>query len=404
VRENLRLLTLWLALLLSTTEIRAQGIPSTAGKVMALRLESIDVVGTTRLDAKFLHEEFALKDGTALDDQFVMSTRQKILSLGIFKSAILYLKRGSRAGLAKLTIEVEDDDSILTDWGLGGLLGMNYEQRQTTGSTAPPLGYRLELLGRNLFNSLHRGFIMADIDAEGVLRQGRAIYGLPRFTNEDVQFDTEIAATDVRRRYLDANGFGGRVQGIWTESRGAFDFQYGPAMYVNREGRFAVPGFPDAVAGPKVALLRETRLNRFLPGEGYLLNAGFLYAVTKSYQSLLELRSAYTVDVLELALLTVDAKLLTIGKDGFSWRGEGRIDVPLGPSHQGTQKSTDLFMRFRGGRDHFEDTDLSGSAGIFGLRYHSSGFIAEIALEITKSPGQLIDAELDRAAAGARHE
>jgi len=367
-------------------------------RVIAHKLESIELKGSTRTSIEDLQEELGLKTGMPLDDKLVMNTRQKLLSLGLFRSAILYQRKGSKRGLAHLIIEVEDDDTVLTDWAVGGSLAVTQDQDSvsTLDPDTPPLGYRIGLLGRNFFSSMHRGSALIDIDSEGHIREGRIAYGLPRFTREDVQFDTEVTAVDVKSRYLNAQGFGARVQGVWTSSLGASELQYGPAMYVNRKPRFAVGKFPESVAGPKVGYIKETRLNRFFPGEGYSLGASLLGAVTRFDYSILEFQGAYTFSFFKLFWTSFELKALTVGVKGYSLRGENRYDIPLGSVDGSSGELAELFLRLRAGSDEFEEKHLTGTSAILGLRYHSSGFIAEFGFRITKSPKEFLTEEIEK--------
>src|SRR5690606_23777488 len=134
-------------------------------------------------------------------------------------------------------------DSVLSDWALGGELAVTATETSASNTAvdtnSTPMDYRLGLIGRNLFSSMHRGSLLVDIDEQGMFRQGQLAYGLPRFAVEDVQFDAEIAAVDVQHRYLDALGFGGRGQGLWSRSlKHSGELQYGAAMYINRTPRF----------------------------------------------------------------------------------------------------------------------------------------------------------------------
>lgn len=163
------------------------------------RLEEVVIIGSSRISQELLRRELGLHSGVGLDDDLVMETRAKLLSLGIFKSALLLMRKGSKRGLAKLIIEVEDDQSVLTDWALGGTLGITQSERQFGSSSpdSPPLGYRFELIGRNFFKSLHRGAVLLNLDSLGTLRKAELAYGFPRFTHEGTQFDTKIEATNT---------------------------------------------------------------------------------------------------------------------------------------------------------------------------------------------------------------
>jgi hypothetical protein len=324
-----------------------------------------------------------------------MSTRTRLLGLGLFKSAILLMRKGSKPGYARLIVEVEDDDSVLSDWALGGELDVTVSENDASttvegDSSSVPMDYRLALVGRNVFGNLHRASLFADIDAQGKFREGQVAYGLPRFAKEDAQFDAEIAAVDVSHRYLDALGFGAHGQGLWsrTLASGSGEVQYGAAMYVNKKPDFAVPGFPQVVAGPKVAYYRETRLRSFFPDAGHLLGASLLVAPQRADRSVIELTAAKTFNLGDLVWFTLDSRAAGIGFHGYALRAESRFDVPIG-SHDPGQDQGEFFVSLRGGQDRLEKTNLVGSAAVIGVRYHSNGFIAELALKVTKTPDEL---------------
>jgi hypothetical protein len=364
-------------------------------RVRAYKLESVLLNGTDRMTTEEITYELGLVKGVPLDDELVMTTRSRLLSLGLFKSVILIMRKGSKAGFARLIIEVEDDDGVLTDWALGGDLGVTMSEDNATANAnetdQAPLDYHLGLVGRNIGTSLHRMSMNLDINNEGNFREGQIAYGLPRFALEDAQFDAEIAAINVTHRYLSALGFGARGQGLWSHSVDAIgEIQYGAAMYVNQTPNSALPGFPTSVAGPKFAYRKESRLRGFFPGSGSMMGASLLFAPMQTENSVLEVNLAKTWGTKRFAFFTLDANALTVGINGYSFRGEGRLDVPLGIARINEDQS-ELFLRLRGGSDAINDTNLVGSAAILGLRYHSSGFIAEFAIKITRSPEEIID-------------
>lgn len=361
------------------------------------KLETVELTGTTRMTSAQLESELGLVKGTPLDDEFVMSTRSRMLGLGLFKSVILLMRKGTQPGMARLIVEVEDDPGVLSDWALGGELGVTVAESTAPSSVdsgAAPMDYRLGLVGRNLFTDLHRGSLFLDIDSEGEIRQGQLAYGLPRFAKEGAQFDAEIAVVDSYYRYMEAMGFGARGQGLWTRTvAGVGDVQYGAAMYLNKKPRFSVFGFPDAVAGPKIAYFKETRFRGFFPGEGHLIGASLLLAPTDTEESVIELNLAKTWGFGRLFFLTLDGKVLTVGAEGYSVRGETRLDLPLSSGEPGEDQAAG-FLRLRGGHDSVGKVDLVGSMAMIGVRYHSSGFIAELALKITKAPEELAPQDL----------
>ena len=379
-------------------------LAGTPHRVQVYKLESVEISGSTRLTSEQLMQEMGLVRGTSLDDNLVMNTRTRLLGLGLFKSAILMMRRGSKPGMAKLIVEVEDDDNVLSDWAVGGELAVTLDDSSvpTSDPNTAPMDYRLSLVGRNLFTDLHRGAMTLDLDSTGSLKAGQIAYGLPRFTQEDSQFDAQLAVVSPYYRYLDALGFGGRGEGLWSYTLpGLGEIQYGAAMYVNRSPDYAVRGFPDSVAGPKVAFYRETRLHGFFPGAGDLAGASILASVTDPVHSVLEFNLAHTWDVASVLFTTLEGRALAVGSRGYSYRLEARTDLALGRSTPGEDQAA-LFMRLRGGQDGYGDTHLVGSEAIIGLRYHSSGFIAELAVRFTHSPTGLAPKTLGEAAVEAR--
>lgn len=369
----------------------SQGVQQTKQKVSLYRLEKLSLVGSERMTAEQVQTELGLVRGTSLDDELVMSTRSKLLSLGLFRSVILVMKRGSKPGWAELVIQVEDDETVFSDWALGGEATMTFGESDvsTLSSKATPLGYRLGLIGRNLFRRMHRGFLTVDLDGLGVLRSVEGAYGLPRFANEDTQFDIEGRAVDITRRYLDAMAFADKMEALWTQSLSDFDeIQYGPVMYLNRPPRFGFPDFPKIAAGPKLAYGKETRVLGFLPGRGYHYGSSLLLSMVDIQESVTEVSVAGTYDLLRVLYATLDAQGSTVGTYGVSWRTEGRLDVPItAKTRNGDQAAA--FLRLRSGIDRCHETDFFGSEAILGIRYHSSGFIAEFAVQFTQTPDRL---------------
>jgi len=378
-------------------------VNSSTGRVVAYKLESVELIGTDRISKESIVDELELTTDRPLNDDLVMNTRQRLLGLGLFKSAILIMRKGSKPGYARLVIQVEDDESVLTTWGLGGEVGFVFSENAAEQADVKnsPMGYRLDLVGRNLLNDQHRGNIGMDIDGDGFLRQGNLAYGFPRFADEDVQFDAEVTAVDVSRRYLNAMGFGVKMQGIWTQSFGEnSDWQFGPAMYMNRGSRFRVPAFPDSLPGPKIGYVRETRLHSFFPSSGSLIAASVLVPPTQANYTVLDLNLANTINFSRYLAVTVDGHVVAVGAAGLSVRGETRFDTPLNALSSGDEHAM-LFLRLRAGGDRFEETRMSGSAAILGIRYHSSAFIAELAFQVTRSP-QDLSKEVDKSAEGPR--
>ena len=80
---------------------------------------------------------------------------------------------------------------------------------------------------------------------------------------------------------------------------------------------------------------------------------------------------------------------LAVGKKGFSSRLESRFDVPINYQPGSAKNLTELYIQMRAGNDQFSDLHLFGTSATLGVRYHSAGFIAELAIKFTKTPEEL---------------
>jgi len=350
-------------------------------------IESVEISGTSRLTPEQAAAEFGLKAGVKIGDDLVFTVRQKILSLGVFRSATLLLKKGAQPGHVRVLLQIEDDPDVLTDWALGGEVGMTYRDRQAVaaGTSGPPLGYRLGLVSRNLFRNFHRAGAWVDIDGVGIARAGQFLYGLPRFAAEDVQFDFRLSAVDVAHRYLDASSYAQRVEAVWSSEFGDYSrLSYGTIMLQNT-GRMAMPYFPSFLAGPSAGYSYETRVQGFLPGNGFKFFGQFIYAPLESHLSVMELSSARTWIFDESVWITPSIDLQTTGVRGMNGRAELRLDVPLNEAWSSRDQAA-VYFRMRAGGDRYEDKTLAGSAALIGLRYFSSGFIADLGFHVTRSP------------------
>ena len=288
-------------------------------------------------------------------------------------------------GHVDLNIEIEDDPSVLGPWAIGGTLMVTHGEprAQTLTEDQPPLGFRGELVSRNLFGALHRGQIMVDIDSVGVYRNITASYGFPRFSQEGIQFDANLRVTDVEHRYWDAMGFGSEGTAIWSYDTGSGTFKYGLGLLANRPPRFTVPGFPKSLIGPKFSYEYETRLHRFLPTEGYRIQPSLLLPPGNYDQTLFRIDAAITEKFFGDSMISMEGALQSVGSLGVSGRFSIQWDIPLDQNQDQGALSTLI-----GNRASIATIGISfkGRSATFGLRYHSFGFIAELALKITDSP------------------
>lgn len=355
----------------------------------AFYLESFVLKGTSRIGKEFLINELNLRPNTHLTSGFVEKIRNSLLGLGIFRSVILYMRKGSQPGKIKLIIEVWDDESVLTDWALGGEVAMTYGEPKVVdaSSDSAALGYRFGLIGRNIFKSLHRSSVMIDIDSMGHFCEGQFAYGLPKFTEEDINFNTSVKITNTLRRYINAMGFGKKGEAFWTKDLGDFtSIKYGIAMYLNSGEDYSIPYFPKTIAGPKISYGKETRFFSFFPTTGYQYRVALMPVPYKTENSAFETSLAGTYDLNNIIWGTLEGKLLTVGTSGISTRLTAQLDLPIVQSRGRFREFSEIYLRLQAGKDRFEETNYSGSSAVFGLRYHSYGFIAELAFKIVKTP------------------
>lgn len=352
-------------------------------------LESVSVTGSTRLDSESVIRELSLNPELPITDDLVMNARSQLLGLGIYKSVTLYLRKGTSPGHAILVVELEDEDFTIGPWAMAGSFGLTQgESPLNTGSIqGPAVGYRLNLVGRNLFQQMHRGSFTFDTDSFGTVRAAEVAYGLPRFAAEGVAFDTRILVADPRYRYLSVQGFGEKAEALWSWAVEDFDqVQYGIAFYANDQDRFDMPGFPTLLAGPKFGLVRENRLHGFIPGEGYKTGASVILPPAEIALATLELGVAKTARILDWSSITFDTSVLTIATGAQSLRSMLRLDMPV---DKRAGSAALIYISLQGGVDKAKDLSAHGSSATLGMQHHSPGFIAEIALKIVQSPQQL---------------
>jgi len=303
------------------------------------------------------------------------------------------MRKGSVKGKARLIIEVEDDPSVLGNWALGGEIGVTHGEAQAASvdPESPPLGYKLRLVSRNLFQNLYRGDMFIDLDSNGDIRSSRVAIGMPRFASEDAQFDVELSAVDITRRYLDASLFANHIRTSWTTQAGNnAEVQYGVSVLANRKDRFGFPNFPDLLTGPRLGYTKESRLQRFFPSAGSRTHVAAMYVPMQPNHSTFELGGSRTWNAWGASWLSFNLDTMTIGQFGNGARMETRWDWALESSRSADDQAA-FFISLKAGIDRYKDQSFRGSAGLLGIRYHSSGFIAEIRLQITKSPKEFLE-------------
>ncbi|MCX6123482.1 MAG: hypothetical protein NTV34_01835, partial [Proteobacteria bacterium] len=348
------------------------------------QIEAIELRGTNRLDAIALQSAIRLKIDDTLDDESMAELRARVLGLGLFRDVIFSLQKGQEKDKAKLIITVVDDEGVVGTSALGGEFGLlATDQKDVVSDTSPFRSYHLEIIARNLFGNRHRADLSMDVDVRGAMASGVAAYGLPRFTAEAVQFDAVVAVSDPQYRYFETNAFGLKAQSIWSRSLRVADIQYGAVWYANTHQRYRLESWPEVVAGPRVGFVHDTRFLGFIPSEGWKAGISLIPSLVHRNQSVTEAQLAATWIPVRHTAFSGEFQSTTVGSTGVSTRGALRLDVPITNSTSEGTKAV-VFGALRQGYDHFGAAVLSGSDAIFGLRYHSTGFIGQIAFQVTR--------------------
>lgn len=362
---------------------------SQGSETRTLTLERIESVGSQRLPPDFFETELGLKPGITLDDAVLAQARTRILGTGLFRSAQFFLKRGAEPGQARLNIELEDDPSILGSWAWGSSLAVTQDQRttETLGSELNPLGVRGQLISRNMFGLLHRASAQVDYDGQGILRAFQLGYGFPRFSAEDVQFDARMEAMDPTARYFDTLGFASKGEAFWTLEHGEGSIQYGVALYSNQDETFRLRGFPKVVAGPRVGYMKETRLLGFRTTDGYALGGALVFTTKGTREMSYELEGAWTSSLWPSSSATLQTQILSYGLISLSQRSSLRLEQALPVWNTGDDPL--LYVQLTHGSDRWKEFKDEGSEFRLGLRFHSSGLIADFAFTLSRFPERL---------------
>ncbi len=358
-----------------------------------LLLEKVDVTGSQRLPTAFLERELRLLPGVEVTEEELTADRNRLLGTGLFQSVQFFLSKGQNPGQARLNIELVDDPGVFGTWAWGGSLGLTQDQSSSDqlGGEFNPLSARAQIISRNLFNSLHRASAAVDYDGQGIMRGFHVAYGFPRFSQESVQFDARMEAADAQARYLDILGFGARGQAYWTfDQDNGTRIQYGLAIYMNNRGqRFSLPGFPRTLIGPKIGLYRENRLLSFRPSEGYSYGASVILNSQGLKKMGYELEGAVTENIFGPSMLTAQVQALSVGFESLSYRGSLRWEQPLPILEAASDPG--IYLQFTHGTDQYKDFRFEGREARLGIRFHSAGLIADIALAFRTLPESMKD-------------
>jgi hypothetical protein len=377
---------LWMGLAVCCLIVSA--VSSSIAHGIDYEIETIEVEGSTRINAEQFSELFDLHPGERIDDDLVLVIRQRLLGLGVFRSGVLMVRKGSVRGRVKLILKVEDDPNIFSDWGIASEIAVQGLQW----IAKPQLDYRestantLTLLGRNLFGKFHRGLLRGEFGNSGSLHSLQVAYGWPRFSLKDHQFDVELNVFDPVYHYFETPSFALNAAIKWSLTLDDYEqLEYGVQSYANRSGRLSLPYFPKMVVGPRVGYNFEDRPQGFFPSRGEQYGGAFTLGATNPAQSVLEANGARTWRIDDDAWFSVDAKTLLTGQSGYSVRAESRLDFAITKPYESDDQAL-VSLKFGAGRDDSHLGRLWGSFGAISLRYHSSVIIAEIDLLFLRTP------------------
>lgn len=370
---------------LSTLPAWAQGTETTE---TLYKVESIEVIGSSRLTGEQIYGHLRINDQTLMSDEWLESSRRKILGMALFKNLFFSLRKGSKPGYAKLVVSAVDDDTVISNLAVAGEFGLSLvKPSPDIGDDSVFRSYKFGLVARNILKRAHRGALLAEIATDGSLAQASLGYGLPRFAHEAIQFDTAILVVDPSKNYQDTEAFGMKAQALWTRQRGGVDLTYGLAWYSNRHERYNLENWPLLVSGPKFGLLRETRLQSFLPQGGYKAEFAAIPSLVNRKQTTIEAELQRTDTAERWGALTLAIKAIQIGRDYSTFRGEVKYELPITTSSRGLRSV--FYLERRVGHDMHHKIRFFGSETVAGYRYHSSGFIGEINFKLaTESPFQ----------------
>jgi hypothetical protein len=377
---------LWIGLAVWCLIVSA--VTSSMGYGIDYEVETIEVQGSTRINTEQFSDLFDLHPGGRIDDDAVLVIRQRLLGLGVFRSAVLLVRKGSVRGRVKLILKVEDDPNILSDWGIASEIAVQSLQwiakpqvdyRESTANT-------LTLLGRNLFGRFHRGLLRGEFGNSGSLHGLQVAYGWPRFSLKDHQFDVELNGFDPVYHYFETPSFALNAAIRWSFALDDYEqLEYGVQSYANRNGRLAMPYFPKLVVGPRIGYNFEDRPQGFFPSRGVQFGSSFTLGAANPAQSVLQASGARTWRIDDDAWFSLDGKALLTGQSGYSVRAESRLDFAITKPYESDDQAL-ISLKLGGGRDDSHLGRLWGSFGAISLRYHSSAIIAEIDLLFLRTP------------------
>lgn len=357
-------------------------------------LGQILIEGSRRISAEQVSQICRLSPGTPLDDNRIMNARTRLLGLGLFRDVLLRLKRSELPETADLVVQLEDDPNVLGSQALGATLGVQGHRllSDQDGALAYPVLYHFGLLSRNLARSQVRGDLQLKASSGAKLHSTEAALGLAPQLIDDLQLDWRFEWHDMRRDYLDGLGFTDRH--IFTLSLNLDEsstLSAGFAHYHNRSG-LALPGSVGQVIGPYVMIQSRTALRAFLRRPGHMVRMAFVPSLEQLDQSVFEVNLSHTLPPIGGVWTTAGADIMGIGDLEYALRAYLRLGLPVAMSHR-TREQTELFLRILAGSDVIEADRYWSSSATLGLRYHSPGFIGELAFSVQRASDELATTE-----------
>ncbi len=368
--------------------------PHTLNAKKTVRIESIKVNGSTRINEKQIVEEFDLYRNIDLSQKFARSIITRMLGMGLFQKANLIMKKGSEKGKANLNINLKDDPSVVGDWAIGTNLQLRFTDTHASAFNfeGSPLNIKAGLIARNAFGALHRLGTDVRINSDGDISQFNLGWGLPKFAQSETQFDFGFHLKRPSHMYLDLYGFALEAYGIWSfVIADTYNFRYGVAGLANRKPLFALPHYPSTIVGPYVEIGTTTSFASFLGDNGYNIVLRLVPSVGNISDSYIRLDLDQTFTIFDKLQIKYGGKGYIVGDKGYGARFEVRLGHPFGGKFgKFITDTSEIFVRGRYGRDWLPGDDIIGYDGTIGVRLFSRGFIGELGFKILQIPSKKI--------------
>lgn len=376
---------LFLGLLFISLNLNAD--PKTNTPHSDFELESIAVEGSSRITTSQVASKFELYQGKPFTRDGADKIKTALLGMGLFEKVTLFLKKGTNKKKRRLVIRLKDDKSVITDWGIGAHFGVTLTDTHAKvfDLDGQPLNFRLNLVARNAFRAQHRLGLGFEINSLGQISKINSAFGLPKYRESSIQFDTGFSLKRNSSNYLDIYGFGAEAYAIWSLHLGnSFIFRYGVAGLANREPNFSVPSFPETVVGPYLELESRTSLLSFINESGHRISLRVIPSVGKLEHTYL--RSTVSQKFQALSSLSIDYSLsgFLAGNLGYGTRTSLKFGFPFGTKSIAYSSNNEIFLQGRYGRDWQRKNILSGYDVSLGIRVYSSALIGELAFKFVQ--------------------